>query len=124
VRRPLVTSVLLSSLACLGVLGLVLGLGWKPKLGLDLRGGLSVTYQPVRKVSTSTLQTVVNIMTARVDALGVAQPNISTQGQDVVVQIPGLKNPNQVLKTLGTTAELYFRPVLCGAPAYVAPTTT
>ena len=54
-------------------------------------------------------------MTSRVDALGVAQPNISTQGGDVVVQIPGVSDPNQVLKTLGSTAQLYFRQVLCGA---------
>src|SRR6202012_3883586 len=91
--------------------------------GLDLRGGLSVVYQPVSTtpVSDQTLQTVVNIMTERVDALGVAQPNISTQGGNVVVQIPGVSDPNTVLKTLGTTAQLYFRPVLCGAPAYTPP---
>ncbi len=117
-RRGLVTSVLVSSLVCLGMLGLALGLGWSPKLGLDLQGGLSVTYQPARKVSSSTLQTVVNIMSARVNALGVAQPNITTQGNDVVVQLPGVKNPQQVLAAVGTTAELFFRPVLCGAPAF------
>jgi preprotein translocase subunit SecD len=106
------------------MLGLALGLGWAPHLGLDLKGGLSVVYKPVSKtpVSNSTLQTVVNIMTSRVDALGVAQPNISTQGGDVVVQIPGVSDPNKVLKTLGTTAQLFFRPVLCGAPAYAPPT--
>lgn len=104
------------------MLGLALGLGWSPKLGLDLRGGLSVTYKPARKVSTATLQTVVNIMSARVNALGVAQPSITTQGDDVVVQLPGVKHPQQVLSTIGTTAQLYFRPVLCGAPAFTAPT--
>jgi len=104
------------------MLALALGLGWTPKLGLDLRGGLSVTYKPAHKVSTSQLQTVVNIMTNRANALGVSQPNITTQGSDVVVQLPGIKNAQSALNTIGTTAQLYFRPVLCGAPAYIAPT--
>ncbi len=121
--RRLLTSVVASTLACLGMLGLALGLGWKPALGLDLRGGLSVVYKPVRHVSNGTLQTVVNIMSLRANALGVTQPNITTQGGEVVVQMPGVKDPNQVLKTIGTTAKLYFRPVLCGAPPFVAPKT-
>jgi len=127
VSRRLVASVVLTCVACFGMLGLVLGLGWSPKLGLDLQGGLSVVYQPARKVSTSQLQTVVNIMTNRANALGVSQPSITTQGgvggkDDVVVELPGVKDPQRVLNTIGTTAQLYFRPVLCGAPAYIAPT--
>ena len=121
-RRGLVASVAFSTLACLGMLGLALGLGWSPKLGLDLRGGLSVTYKPAQHVSTGTLQTVVNIMTLRANAIGVSQPNIQTQGQEVVVQLPGVKDPNQVVRTIGTTAKLYFRPVICGGPFYAAPT--
>jgi preprotein translocase subunit SecD len=107
------------------MLGLALSLGWSPKLGLDLEGGLSVTYQPVEtghRVSNATLQTVVTIMTNRVDALGVSQPNISSQGGDVVLQLPGVKDAATILKQVGVTAQLYFRPVLCGAPAFSAPT--
>jgi preprotein translocase subunit SecD len=123
VTRRLLASVLLTCFACFGMLGLVIGLGWSPKLGLDLEGGLSVIYQPVRSVSTSELQTVVNIMTNRANALGVAQPSITTQSgiggrNDVVVALPGVKDPQRVLSTIGTTAQLFFRPVLCGAPPY------
>jgi len=106
------------------MLGLALGLGWSPHLGLDLEGGLSVVYQPVRKVDTATLQNVANIMSQRVNALGVSQPNITTQGADVVVQLPGVKNASEILKTIGTTAELYFRPVLCNAAPYQPTTET
>ena len=103
------------------MLGLAFGLGWAPKLGLDLQGGLSVVYQPDKKVSATTLQNVANIMTDRVNALGVSQPNITTQGNDVVVQLPGVKDPSRILKILGSTAQLYFRPVLCNAGPYVKP---
>jgi preprotein translocase subunit SecD len=114
-------SVIASSVLCFGMLALALGFGWSPKLGLDLEGGLSAVFKPDKAVSTSTLQDVVNIMTLRVNALGVSSPNISTQGNNVVVELPGVKDPGSILKLLGTTAQLYFRPVLCDAPAYVTP---
>jgi preprotein translocase subunit SecD len=108
-------------MVCFGMLALALGFGWSPKLGLDLEGGLSAVFKPNKTVSTATLQDVVNIMTLRVNALGVSSPNISTQGNNVVVELPGVKDPSAILKLLGTTAQLFFRPVLCNAPAYTAP---
>jgi preprotein translocase subunit SecD len=103
------------------MLGLALGLGWSPKLGLDLEGGLSAVYQPDKKVTPATLQNVANIMIERVNALGVSQPNITTQGGDVVVQLPGVKDQHGILTILGSTAQLFFRPVLCNAGPYVKP---
>jgi len=123
VQRRLVASVALTCVACFGILAIALGLGWAPKLGLDLRGGLSVTYKPARTISNAELQTVVNIMQERANALGISQPNIAAQGNDVAVELPGVKNTRTVLNTIGTTAQLYFRPVLCGAPPYTPPST-
>jgi len=120
-RRRLLASVGLTSLLCFGMLGLAVGMRWSPHLGLDLEGGLSVVYTPNQRVSSATLQNAANIMTERADALGVTQPNITTQGNEIVVQMPGVKNPKRILAIIGTTAQLFFRPVLCGAPAYSAP---
>ncbi len=117
-NRRLLASVLLVSLACFGIFAAALGTGWSPKLGLDLQGGLSVVFQPTRKVSTATLQEVATIMSNRASGLGVSGSTVQTQGGDVVVQMPGEKNPQRVLNILGNTAQLYFRPVLGGAPAY------
>jgi preprotein translocase subunit SecD len=100
------------------MLALAVGLSWSPHLGLDLEGGLSVVFTPNQKVSTTTLQNAANIMSLRANGLGVTQPNIITQGDEIVVQMPGVKDPQKILRVLGTTAQLYFRPVLCGAPAY------
>lgn len=123
-RRGLLASVVLTCLVCFGVLGGVVAAGWSPHLGLDLDGGLSVTYAPAHKVAPGELNTVVNIITNRVNALGVSQPNIDVQGGDVVVQLPGIKDPQRALSIIGETAQLYFRPVLCYAPDYVAPATS
>ena len=120
-RRRLLASVGLTSLLCFGMLGLAVGLSWSPHLGLDLEGGLSVVFKPNHTVSNATLQTAANIMTDRSSGLGVSGSDITTQGGDIIVQMPGVKDPQRILDILGTTAQLYFRPVLCGAPAYSGP---
>jgi preprotein translocase subunit SecD len=123
-RRRLLASVGLTSLVCIGMLGLALGLNWSPHLGLDLQGGLSVVFKPNHRVSNSTLQNAANIMIERSNGLGVSGSDITTQGGDIVVQMPGVKDPQRILSVIGTTAQLYFRPVLCGAAAYTPATGT
>jgi preprotein translocase subunit SecD len=123
-RRSLLLSVVLVCLVCFGALGGVLAAGWSPKLGLDLEGGLSVVFQPAQKATPAQLQTVVAIMQARANGLGLSSPNIGTQGSNIVVQLPGVKNFSAVIKEIGNTAQLFFRPVLCAANAYTAPSST
>jgi len=123
-RRGLVASVVLVCLVCFGALGGVLAAGWSPKLGLDLEGGLSVVFQPVNKASPAQLQTVVSIMQQRANGLGLASPNIGTQGGNIVVQLPGVKNFSKVIGEIGSTSQLFFRPVLCAADAYTAPSSS
>jgi preprotein translocase subunit SecD len=130
-KRGHVISVVATCLVCVGALAGVLAANWKPLLGLDLRGGLSIIYCPAAKgsdtscstakVSQSKLDTAVTILENRANAYGVSQPNINVQGDDVVVQLPGVKNARQVESQLGQTAQLYFRPVLCYAPPYAGP---
>src|SRR5207302_4040459 len=106
-------------------IGAVLISGSHPVLGLDLRGGVSVVLHPDRKVDKGQLNQAVNIIRNRVDALGVAEPDISTQGSDIVISLPGVKDPDNALKLVGQTAELRFRTVLAQLPPFKgAPTTT
>jgi preprotein translocase subunit SecD len=105
----------------------VVAAGWKPLLGLDLQGGASVVLQPVNKVDNAVLGQAISILRKRIDALGVAEPDISRQGGTVIIQIPGIKNQADVLRIVGQTAELRFRPVLCNGqtfPPYAATVTS
>ncbi|MCX7621146.1 MAG: protein translocase subunit SecD [Acidimicrobiales bacterium] len=86
--------------------------GNAPLLGLDLQGGLSVVLKPKREVPRDQLEQSIAIIRNRVDAIGVAEPEISTQGQNILVQIPGVKDQERALQLVGTTAEVRFRPVL------------
>jgi preprotein translocase subunit SecD len=112
-RRSLVVSLILTLAIGFGSLGTTLALGWGPKLGLDLAGGLSVGYKPATHASLSDLQEVVTILTNRVNGLGVSGAQVNLQGREVVVSVPGVTNARSVLQAVGQTAQLLFRPVLC-----------
>ena len=86
--------------------------GNKPLLGLDLQGGVSVVLQPATKADNEALDQSVEILRSRVDALGVAEPEIARQGDTIVVDLPGIKEQGRALALVGQTAELRFRPVL------------
>ena len=100
--------------------------GNTPTLGLDLQGGVSVTLQPLPHQDLSTLDTAAQIIRNRVDGLGVAEPDVSRQGNTIVVDLPGAKNQQQAIDLVGQTAELRFRPVLAQIAwsAATAPSTT
>jgi preprotein translocase subunit SecD len=98
--------------------------GKTPLLGLDLKGGVSVTERPEGAVNSNILQEAVNIMDRRVNGTGVSNSSVAVQGGDIVIELPGAKNDTQVLSLLGETAQLFFRPVDCIiSPLYVLPKT-
>jgi preprotein translocase subunit SecD len=76
-----------------------------------------VVLQPVKKVPNDRLERAIAIIRNRVDSLGVSEPEITRQGDAIVVQLPGVKNQDQALKVVGQTAELRFRPVLSELPS-------
>jgi len=73
-RRSLIVSLILTIAIAFGSLVATLSLGWGPKLGLDLAGGLSVVYKPATHASTADMQEVVTILNNRVNGLGVSGP--------------------------------------------------
>ena len=101
-----------------GLLFATILMGKSPKLGLDLQGGIAVNLQPVKNgevtadATDDQLDQAIEIIRRRVDALGVAEPEVSRQGNTISVQLPGAKDQQEVLDVVGSTAQLEFRPVL------------
>jgi preprotein translocase subunit SecD len=122
-RRSLVVSLVVVVLIAVGSLAATLISGNTPQLGLDLQGGASIVLQPHTKVSSGVLDQAIEIIRNRVDALGVAEPEITRQGTSIIVSLPGVKNKDRALQVVGQTAQLLFRPVVQTLPADV-PTTT
>jgi len=100
--------------------------GNQPILGLDLQGGISVVLEPIGNPKPGSVDVAVDIIRSRVDSLGVAEPEISKQGGNIVVDLPGVANRDKARRLVGQTAELRFRPVLANVPLEekVKPTTT
>ena len=114
-RRGLVASLAVVVLVAGGSFATVMASDTSPELGLDLQGGASVVLRPSRPVSNGVLDQSIEVIRNRVDALGVAEPDISRQGKNVVVQLPGVRNRDRALELVGQTAELRFRPVVGAA---------
>ena len=89
--------------------------GWKQNLairqGLDLQGGLQVLLEarpPAgQSVSANELAGTRDTIERRVSGLGVSEPVIQTRGNNqIIVELPGVKNPEEAVATLSQTALL------------------
>ncbi|MGN0369405.1 MAG: protein translocase subunit SecD [Butyrivibrio sp.] len=102
--------------ACLGLMGFTVLHGWAAggkgsakniTLGLDLAGGVSITYQAVGDASAQDMSDVLNKLQQRVQAYDGAQ--VYLEGNDkVTVEIPGASDANEILEELGKPGSLYF----------------
>ncbi|MFJ8131875.1 protein translocase subunit SecD [Streptomyces hydrogenans] len=95
-----------------------------PRLGIDLAGGTSITLKAKAEpgqesaVNETNMNTAVGIIERRVNGLGVSEAEVQTQGREnIIVNIPKGTNEKQAREQVGTTAQLYFRPVLTVAAA-------
>jgi len=92
------------------------GASWAPKLALDLEGGTQIILAPKlesgQTVSAEQLAQAVSIIRQRIDASGVSEAEINTQGsQNIVVSIPGIPD-DETLRRIESSAKLEFRPVI------------
>ncbi|WP_179166488.1 protein translocase subunit SecD [Streptomyces sp. CB03238] len=105
---------------------LVGGMFWSgdttPRLGIDLAGGTSITLraenQPGKpdSINNTNMQTAIGIIERRVNGLGVSESEVQQQGnRHIIVNIPRATDSEAAENQVGTTAELYFRPVLAVA---------
>jgi len=86
------------------------------RLGLDLSGGTRLVYEARLGNETPTaedIQSAINIITKRVDAYGVSEATVQKLGSDqIVVQLPGVRDVEAAIALIGTTAQLEYKEVL------------
>lgn len=86
-------------------------------LGLDLKGGAHIVLQAKgtdeNPLTGDSVERLLAVLRNRVDQYGVSEPLIQREGQDrVIVDLPGVENPEQALELIGKTALLEFRQVV------------
>ncbi len=100
-----------------GLLALYLNNTYKTspfKLGLDLNGGIHLTYKAdTSKIAKEdigqSMETLKNVIEARVNAFGVSEPIIQTEGMDkLIVELPGVNDTQKAIELIGQTPVLEF----------------
>lgn len=85
------------------------------KRGLDIQGGMHLVLQAkptteIKEITPQVMSAAIAVVRARVDGLGVAEPLIQPKGEDqIIVDMPGIKDKDEALRILGKTAVLTFR---------------
>ncbi|WP_326696529.1 protein translocase subunit SecD [Streptomyces sp. NBC_01754] len=121
------------ALILIAMVALTGGMFWSgqttPRLGIDLAGGTSITLQAKNQpgkpnaINKTNMDTAVSIIERRVNGLGVSEAEVQTQGdRNIIVNIPKGTDSKQAQEQVGTTAQLYFRPVLTVAAGGPTPT--
>ncbi|MEX0797692.1 MAG: protein translocase subunit SecD [Acidimicrobiia bacterium] len=87
------------------------------KLGLDLRGGTQILLEaqdtPEVTVDEDVTNRTLEVLRRRVDEFGVAEPTLQIAGdRRIIIELPGVDDPDEALETIGRTAQLTFHPVL------------
>jgi SecD/SecF fusion protein len=86
------------------------------KLGLDLRGGTQIVLEASateeQDLNDDTMSRTLEVLRRRVDQLGVSEPNLQRSGDErILIELPGVTDPDEALEVIGRTAQLTFHPV-------------
>ena len=84
------------------------------KQGLDLQGGTHIVLEAQdsgeNKVTDDAVNRVIKIMERRINEMGLTEPIIQREGANrIIIELPGEKDPEAAIKTIGKTAELAFK---------------
>ncbi len=96
-----------------GLLGLNVGLGNSPVLGLDLKGGVSVILAPeIDGTSSEDLGFVRDLVRDQLESTGIAEPDVRVEGSNVIVDLPGVRDQDEALAAVSVSGIVDLRPVL------------
>lgn len=84
------------------------------KQGLDLQGGTHIVLEAEdsgdNKVTDDAVERVIQILSRRINEMGLTEPLIQREGKKrIIIELPGVKDPDEAIKTIGKTAVMEFR---------------
>ncbi len=87
------------------------------RLGLDLQGGTQIVLEAQDteriKVDGDVASRTLEVLRRRVDGLGVTEPTLQRSGERrIIIELPGVADPDEAVTVIGRTAQLAFHPVL------------
>ncbi len=119
-KRRLWISLIGTILAVVSALAFNLATANQPILGLDLQGGLSVILAPEEGATEDDLLVVRDLVRSSLERSGVAEPDVRVQGSNIVVDLPGVKDKEEALRSVSVSGIVELRPVVnftdCSVP--------
>lgn len=94
------------------VVGVNLGFGNTPVLGLDLKGGLSVIYATKEPADDEQLVIVRDLMRGQLESFGIAEPDVRVEGENIIVDLPGVSDQASAFEALQVSGIVTLRPVI------------
>lgn len=94
------------------LLGINVGLGNSPILGLDLQGGLSVIYATAEPAEPEELEVVRDLMRGQLEDFGIAEPDVRVEGDNIIVDLPGVTDQEAAFDALQVSGIVTLRPVI------------
>lgn len=120
-NRSILFAILIVTIAALFFILRPVAQGESPvRLGLDLQGGSQLTLQAqttetTSEISDRDMEALRRVVEERINGLGVSESIVQIVGEDqLLVQLPGVSDPQQAERVLGGTAQLEFRPQRAG----------
>ncbi len=111
IRRRLWAWVAATVGVVVAVLALNLGFGNTPALGLDLQGGLSVILAPSESATGDDLLVIRDLIRDELERRGIAEPDVRVEGDNIIVDLPGVRDQRDALDAVDVAGIVTLRPV-------------
>lgn len=112
-KKSLINGIIAVTIILIASISMLVPLLQNTKFGLDLQGGFEILYKinstDGSKVTTDMINSTYKIILKRVDILGVSEPEISIEGNNVRIQLAGVNDEKEAKSVLSQMANLTFR---------------
>ena len=112
IRRRLWISLVGIVLIAVGLLAFNLAADNDPVLGLDLQGGISVVLSAEEGATAEDLDGIRDLIRDELEGRGIAEPDVRIEGQNVIVDLPGVRDQREALEAVDVAGIVQLRPVM------------
>ena len=118
IRRRLWISLVGIVLVSIALLAINLVSGNEPVLGLDLQGGISVVLSAEDDATADDLDSIRDLIREELEDRGIAEPDVRVEGENVIVDLPGVRDQREALDAVDVAGIVQLRPLMspCVAP--------
>jgi preprotein translocase subunit SecD len=112
IRRRLWISLIGIVAVALGLFAVNLVADNEPVLGLDLQGGISVVLSAEEGATAEDLDGIRDLIRDELEGRGIAEPDVRVEGENVIVDLPGVRDQREALEAVDVAGIVQLRPLM------------